>query len=344
MIGISIVLIVGCGDSGSRQVNAAEAAEAKAAKAAQACLRRSANPPAAKGKLTPGGKGLKNLHLTLKGYPDAEDAGILIAAERGYFADAGLNLEITSPVITSNLPEYLVQGASDLGILPQPQVTIARAEGMPLVAFGSVIRQPTMAMMSLRSSRIEDAADLEGKTVAINSLPFEEVALEAILGQAGLTLDDVKLKQASYGLVQALLDKRADAILGASPNLEGVELEACGLKPIMVPLQKLGVPPYEELVLVARRDRLARQPELFRAFTSALARGTAAAAADPRATAEAISLYRVEMERGTPQKPALVEAKVKATLPLLSRSGSTDPARAAHFAAWMHDEGLIQGR
>ena len=97
----------------------------------------------------------------------------------------------------------------------------------------------------------------------------------------------------------------------------------------------IGVPPYEELDLVARRDRLAQDPELFGAFVSAMRRGVAAAAADPGDAAEAISSYRAQTTGSNPQRPALVESKVEATLPLLSRSASMDPGRAARFTAWM---------
>jgi putative hydroxymethylpyrimidine transport system substrate-binding protein len=312
-------------------------------KKALACLQRAAKPPPAAPDPRSRGEGLTDLHLTLDGRPDAGDAGILLAARRGYFSDAGVDLEITSPVIASNLPGYLDEGASDLGLLPQPQVTIARAEGMPLVAIGGVIRRPTMAMMSLQGSGIESVADLQGKTVAIDSLSFEEAALEAALARGDLTLEDVKLQRASYWLVPALVKGRADAIVGA-PNIEAVELEACGVDPVVVPLRDLGIPPYEELDVVVRRDRLARDPRAFRGFMTALARGTAAAVAEPRAAAAAISSYRAELEAGHPQEPAVVEAKLRATLPLLSRSGSMDRKRAVHFAGWMREQGLIQDR
>ncbi len=337
----SLSTLSACGGDGPEGATG-RGGEAEALKTAAACLERAAKLPPGSRSPQPERKGLKGLHLTLKGHPDAEDAGILLAAERGYFAAAGLDLHITSPVIADNIPEYLVEGGSDVSILPQPQVTMANSQGMPLVAIGSLIRRPTMAMMALPDSGIVGVADLKGKRVAINSLPFEEAILASALADAGLSRDDVKLRPAGYELVQALIDRRVDAILGVYRNQEGVELEACGVRPVVIPVRKLGVPPYEELDLVARRDRLARSPELFRAFMSALARGTAAAAANPRAAAEAISLYRGKLGVADPQEPALVEAKVKATLPLLSKSGSMDPARATRFATWMYEQGLIQ--
>lgn len=340
---VSILVLGGCGASQPERQSASDAGAEPVSEKALDCLHRRGKPPVAKPDPPPRRKGLKRLHLTLGGYPDAEDAGVLVAAERGYFAEAGVDLEITSPVIASNLPVYLVDGASDLGLLPQPQVTIARSEGMPLVAIGSVISQPTMGMMSLKGSGIDGIADLEGRTVAIDSLSFEEVALEAALARAGLSLADVDFRRMSHWLVPSLARGRVDAVFGASRNIEGLELEECGVEIVAIPARKLGIPPYEELDVVVRRNRLKEDPQRFHAFMSALARGTAAAIADPRAAAEAISRYRLKLGVASPQVPALVRAKVKATLPLLSTSGSVDHARAARFAAWMRDQGLLAG-
>ncbi len=343
-LGASLAFLAGCGGSSPGQETARAGGEKEkgGVKAVEACLRRTAEAPSLTREPRADRKRLKSLHLTLDGYPDAEDAGILLAARRGYFAAAGLDLEISSPVITRNVPGYLAMEASDLGILPQPQVTIADSKGMRLIAIGSVVRRPTMAMIWLQGSGIENVADLRGKTIAINSLSFEEAALEAVLARGGLTLADVKLERVAYELVQALAGGQADAILGGSGNVEGVELEGCGVEPTVIPLRRLGVPPYEELDVVVRRARLARDPELFHAFMSALARGVDAAVANPGAAAEAVALGRAEVSVAPVQRPALTRAKVEATLPLLSGSGRMNPARAGRFAAWLRDQGAIR--
>jgi len=339
LIAASLLLTAGCGGGGDEA--GGEALGSAVRRKAEACLRHPVKPGPVDRRGEPIRRGQQPLHLTLDGQPDAEDAGILIAAKRNYFAAAGIHLEITAPVIPRNIPGYVSDGASDLGILPQPQVTIANSEGMPLVAIGSMVRRPTMALTWLQGTGIEDIDDLEGKTIAVNGLSFEEDVLESALRQVGLGLEDVKLRQLGYELLPALVGGRVDAVLGVSRNSEGIELERCGLEPTAVPLRELGVPPYEELDIVVRRDRFARDPERFRAFIKALVRGTAAAVANPGEAAEAISYYRVLLNSGRPQDPALVREKVEATLPLLSRSGTVSPERADRFAAWMRREGLL---
>ena len=85
-----------------------------------------------------------------------------------------------------------------------------------------------------------------------------------------------------------MLSGRADAMLGGFRNIEGVDLAERGEDPRVVPVDELGIPTYDELVLVASRERLAEDPEAIRLFIAALERGTAAAVADPEAATEAV--------------------------------------------------------
>jgi putative hydroxymethylpyrimidine transport system substrate-binding protein len=287
---------------------------------------------------------LRSIRLTLESYSDSENVGILIADQRGYFADVGLDVAVLAPVAADNVPEYVAQGVDYVGVLPQPQLVISRARGMPLVAIGSLVGRPTMAMIWPRQSKISGIADLKGKTIAIDGFPYEERFLESLLGRAGLTLDDVKVKSAGYLLVPALVKGRADAIFGGSWNVEGVELEARGLEPVITPVQRLGIPSYEEAVLITGRNRLSRNPRLIRGFMAAVARGTATALEDPEAAAEAIAISREEIGRTAVPSPALTKAKLEATLPLLSRAGRMSSGRAARLVGWMEDQGLIRRR
>jgi len=124
---------------------------------------------------------------------------------------------------------------------------------------------------------------------------------------------DVRIKSVDYSLVPALIDGRVDAIFGGSWNLEGVELESHGLKPVITRVQEFGVPP--------------------------VIRGNAAAAEDPRAAVNAIMEAGVA---GTDVSRKAMEAEVAATSPLLSKSGYMDPEQASQLADWMYEEGMIQ--
>ena len=277
----------------------------------------------------------RKLDITLDGYQGPENVGILMAYQRGYFEKLGLSVWIRTPQSRMRPLPYVVEEEVALAITHQPQVVLAGDKEAPVAAFGSLVAQPTAALMWPKKSKISGISGLKGKTIAITGLPFEKDFLESALARGGLTLKDVKLVRADYELVPTLLSGHADAILG-SWNLEGAELEARGLKPVITRLDSLGVPDYEELVLIARPERLAKEPQVIRTFMAAVARGTAAAVEDPEAAARLLAKYGVE-EMG----PTL-EAKVKATLPLLSKTGEMDPAKAEGLVSWMHEQGMIE--
>lgn len=296
-MGAAVLLLAGCGDDGG-----AETAETRTDRQEQT---ERPEPPK---------KNLKSVEITLDGYPNAENVGVWMAKERGYFEDAGLDVYIHTPV-TPLLPvKYVADRSVDLSITHQPQLAIAQEKGVPVVAVRSLLSQPTAAMIWLRKSKIGGLSDLKGKTIAISGVPFEEDLLEEVLAQAGLSFSDVKVEQVEHLLVPALVSGRADAIFGGSWNVEGIELEARGLKPVITRVEDLDLPTYKELILIARRDRLAKDPESIRAFATALARGTAAAVEDPEAATEVL------LKQSGKSNRKAIEAQLEATLPLLSES------------------------
>lgn len=279
------------------------------------------------------------IEVSLNGFEGPEHAGFLMARENGYFEDVGLEVTTGSPANPSRPVRYVLSEVSDLGVSHMPQVAISVASGKPIVAVGSVISQPTAAMIWLPKSGIESISDLKGKTVAIPGLPFQKMLLQSVLAGAGMKLSDVKLKLISYKSVPVLTSGKADAIFGGSDNVEGAELRALGLKPVVTPVQDLGVPPYEELVLFASRDRVREEPQLIRDVLAALSRGTEAAKRNPRRAVEVVE-NGVEPNPDSTRKG--MRLGVEATLPLLSESGEMDPAQAEALIDWMQSEGMIK--
>lgn len=261
---------------------------------------------------------LQPVNVTIDGLPGPESAGLFMASERGYFEDEGLEVLLMAPSHPPRPLWYTANRTVDLAVSHEPQVMISRRKGAPVVAVGSIVPQPTMAMIWLKKSGIDGIAGLRGKTIAYPGVLFQKKLLEAVLAKAGLTLADVKLKRVDYKLVPALVSGRADAIFGGSWNVEGVELKTRGLKPVIRPVTELGIPDYDELVVIGRTDRVAKDPEMFRRFLAAATHGVEAAIEDPETATDAIAQYASEY--GEVNRKAL-RAGVEATLPLLSTTG-----------------------
>jgi putative hydroxymethylpyrimidine transport system substrate-binding protein len=273
--------------------------------------------------------------LTLDFYPNPDHAGIYMAQKLGYFADAGLDVTIHTPSDPAAPIKQVAAERTDLAISYEPEVVLANEQGLDVVAVGALVDRPLTSMIWLQSSKIGGIADLRGKTIATAGIPYQDAYLKTILARANLTPADVKTVNVGYGLLPALVGGRADAMLGGFRNVEGVDLRLRGLGPVVTPVDQLGIPTYDELVLVANGSRLEEDPESVRLFLAALARGTAAAAKNRTATSDAL------LEANRDLDPRLTNAEVVATLPLLSTTGRMNPARWREFIAWMADNEQI---
>lgn len=262
----------------------------------------------------------RSIKVVLDGKAPVTSVGILMAQKRGYFYDFDLGVEeISAPVYPGRPVQYVVNGSVGLGISHQPQVSLSQRKGAPIVSVGTLVSQPTAAMIWLKKSGIDGIADLRGRTIAIPGLPFQKELLETVLARAGLTLADVKVHVVRFDLLPALVSGRADAIFGGTWNIEGIELEARGLEPVITRVQSLGIPPYDELVVIARRDQLTKDPQLAHDFMSAVAHGTEAAIRDPEAAIKLLADER-SVFQAPPVGRKVLKAELEATLPLLSRS------------------------
>lgn len=283
-------------------------------------------------KLTP-------LRVTLDGWDRPETAGILMAQKLGYFADANLEVTTFRPATPSRPVEYVVNGTDDIGISHQPQVVLAKEKGAPIVALGSLISQPTMAMIWLEGSKIRNIADLKGRTIGIPGLSFQELFLRRFLARGGLTLHDVKVERVWYNAVPRLVGGGVDAIFGVDWNAEGIRLQARGLHPVVTRVQTLGFPSYDELVVIARSDRLAEDPLAYRAFISAISRGAAAAIEDPE---EMVEVLEEDVNANPERSRSEAKAEVTATLPMLSGVDRMSSGQARRLMQWMREEGMTR--
>jgi putative hydroxymethylpyrimidine transport system substrate-binding protein len=296
------------------------------------------------GEKSEGGKvsGPQSVTLALDWYVNPDHAGIYEAIDRGYFRDAGLDVHPQVPSDPSAPIREVAAGRADLAISYEPEVMLAHDQGLPVKAVAAIVPRPLTSLISTGKANIRSPDDLRGKTIATAGIPYQQAFLKAILAKAGLSETDVNVVDVQQGLLPAVISGRADAMLGGFLNVEGVDLRLRGLHPRVVPVDRLGVPTYDELVLVASNDEVANDPRTIQLFISALERGTKAAAANPDEAAAAI------LKAGQGLDPKQAKAEVAHTVPFLSQRdtghpyGYMAPAQWRRFAHFLADNGLIK--
>jgi putative hydroxymethylpyrimidine transport system substrate-binding protein len=279
--------------------------------------------------------------VALDFYVNADHSGLYEGIDRGYFRDAGLDVRPQVPSDPSAPIKEVAAGRVDLAISYEPEVLIAHDQGLPVKAVAAVVPTPLTSLIWLKGSGINDVKDLRGKTIATAGIPYQAAYLQTILERSGLSTNDVNVVDVQQGLLPAILSGRADAMLGGFLNVEGVDLTLRGKKPTVTPVDRLGIPTYDELVLVANSDRLGDETQNVRLFIAALERGTKAAVADPPAATRAV------LDAGKGLNPRFTAAEVRKTLPLLLKTGDKpygymDPKQWQRFAQFFADRGVIK--
>jgi putative hydroxymethylpyrimidine transport system substrate-binding protein len=280
--------------------------------------------------------------LALDFYVNPDHAGIYEAIDDGYFREAGLDVQPQTPSDPSAPIREVAAGRVDLAISYEPEVLLAHDQGLPVKAVAALVPTPLTSLIWLKDSGIKDVKDLQGKTIATAGIPYQEAYLKTILDRAGLSTSDVMTVDVQQGLLPAILTGKAQAMLGGFLNVEGVDLQLRGKDPTVIPVDKLGIPTYDELVLVANSDTLDDKSEDIRLFLEALEHGTKAAVADPAGATKDI------LEAGNGLDPKITAAEVRKTLPLLLPKdtkdpyGYMDPSQWQKFAQFFADNGEIK--
>jgi putative hydroxymethylpyrimidine transport system substrate-binding protein len=291
--------------------------------------------------VTPSSKSAQHLTLLLDWFPNADHVGIYEAQAKGYFAQAGLDVHIQAPANVAEPLQLVATGKADVAVSYEPEVMLARNRNLPLVSIGALVQQPLTSIISIGKHPVRRAAELGGKTVGDAGISYQHAYLRTIENFAHVRPAKVNEVNVGDNLVPALVSGRVSAILGGYWNYEAVQLAQLGKHPRVIRMNQVGVPSYDELVLVTRTGLLEQRPEVLRRFVQAIARGYQAARSNPASAVADLA----RLNPGLNQKLQL--ASVKASLPAFfpSRAGEPwgwqDPKQWNAYGKWMLAHHLI---
>jgi putative hydroxymethylpyrimidine transport system substrate-binding protein len=277
----------------------------------------------------------ERLRLILDWFVNPDHGPIIVARERGFFREAGLEVEVVAPADPNDPPKLVAAKQADVAVSYQPQLHLQVAQGLPVVRIGTLVATPLNSLVALADGPVKGLADLKGRKVGYSVGGFEDALLGAMLAEAGLGLGDVELVNVNFSLSPALVSGQVDAVIGAFRNFELNQLDILGRPGRAFFPEEEGVPPYDELVYIAHRDALG-DPRLGR-FLGAVERASLWLVNHPEEAWEAF--------KGT--DPATLDDELNRrawadTLPRFAHSpAALDHGRYARFAAFLKERGLI---
>jgi len=286
--------------------------------------------------------GAKRFTVMLDWFPNADHAALYSAIHHGDFRAVGLDVQPVVPSETAEPLKLLAAGKVDMAISYEPEVLLARDEGLKVVSIAALVQRPLTSIIALPGQHVSTVADLAGKTVGTAGIPYQAAELRAALQHAGANPASVKEVNVGFDLVQAMLSGKVAATLGGYWNYEAIQLKLMHKHPLTIPIDRAGVPSYDELVLAVREGEARSDGQDLRAFLQALTRGEREVRSDPAAAAALVLKANPSLE------PKLQLESIKQTLPAALPANASDPfgwqepSAWATFANWMYAHGLLK--
>ncbi|HET9015379.1 MAG TPA: ABC transporter substrate-binding protein [Thermomicrobiaceae bacterium] len=243
------------------------------------------------------GTGDSSVSLALDWYPNSDHAGLYMAKEHGYFAAQGLNVNMYTPSNPDDVLQLVGTGKATFGVSYEPDLLLARAQGVPVVSIAALVQHPLNSVISLKSSGITRPSQLAGKKVGTPGLAGDEAMLATMMAKDGGSLSQLQLVNVGFNLVPALVSKKVDAIIGGYWSHEAILVAQQGDPVNVMHVENWGVPDYYELVLVASESTVKNQPQLVQRMVNAVVQGYAAAISNPTAALDAVQKNYPEMDR-----------------------------------------------
>ena len=283
----------------------------------------------------------KRFTVMLDWFPNADHAALYAAIAHGYFRAVGLEVQPVIPSETTEPLKQLAAGKVDMAISYEPELLLARDQGLKLVSIGALVQRPLTSIIALPGQHVSSVKDLAGKRVGTAGIPYQAAELHTALRSAGVSPSKVQEVNVGFNLVPAMLSGKVAATLGGFWNYEAIQLQLMHKHPLVIPVNEAGVPNYNELVLVARASEAHNDGVDLRAFLQALTRGERAVRANPAAAAKLVQAANPSLE------PKLQLQSIERTLPAALPAeaskpyGYQDPTQWAEFGRWMFQQGLL---
>ncbi|MGE3247503.1 MAG: ABC transporter substrate-binding protein [Beijerinckiaceae bacterium] len=274
------------------------------------------------------------LSLILDWFVNPDHGPVIIAKERGFFKQAGLDVTITAPANPADPPKLVAAGQADLAVSYQPQLHLNVHQGMKLVRAGTLVSTPLTCLVTLAEGPIKSIADLKGKKVGFAVPGVQEVLLDAMLRHNKVDPKSVERVNIGFSISPALMSKQVAGVIGAFRNFELNQLKIEKSAGRCFYPEAEGVPAYDELIYVANPEKMNK--DRVRRFLAATELGAQFILNNPQEAWKIFSATSKELQNELNRRAWLD------TYPrFASRPAAMDQGRYAAFEAFLHKTGAI---
>jgi len=231
---------------------------------------------------------LTKIRVPMGYIPNIQFAPFYLAIQKGYFRDAGIDIEFDYKLETDGV-KLVGSGELPFAIVSGEQVLLARAQGLPVTYVTAWYQQYPVSVVAKSELGILIPQDLKGKKIGLPGLyGASYVGLRALLFEAKMTEKDVTLDSIGFNQVDLLAAGQQDIVVGYTAN-EPIQLRARG-----IPVTEIRVADYVQLAsngILSSEKVIRENPQLVRAFVGAFLKGLTDTIANPDEAFKASESY-----------------------------------------------------
>lgn len=281
---------------------------------------------------------MRNLSLALDWSVNSNHIVFLLAIEKGFYSELNIDLTIQSPFDDNyaRTPAKKVElGIADLALCPIESVLSYRVKRSPfeLVAIASLFQKDLSAIACTRSSNVQSAKDLDGKTYASYNARYEDAILRSMIRQNGGKGDLEICYPEKLGIWNTILNDKAHATW-VFLNWEALMAEAEGVELDYLDLASAGVPYSYSPIIAANKISVIDREGLFEDFLKASRKGFLYAKSHPEEAKEILKDLMPASERSIDLKKSIIM-----TLDAMGSKetwGKIDKHKFQNFMDWLY--------
>ena len=161
-------------------------------------------------------KPLEKVSIQLAWLHQFQFAGYYMAKEKGFYAEAGLDVELKEYKYGLDIPSEVIEQKSEYGVGRSSLIKL-HSEGAGIVALSAIFQSSPVVLISLKSSGIENVSDFVGKKLMMTKTMVETASLYAMISSAKINEGSFQSKEHSFNL-EELINGSIDLYAGYLSN------------------------------------------------------------------------------------------------------------------------------
>lgn len=236
---------------------------------------------------------LTKIRLPMGYIPNVQYAPFYVAEEKGYFREAGLEIDFDYSYETDGVA---LVGANELqfSLVSGEQVLLARAQGLPVVYVSSWWYDYPIGVVAFKDQQIHSPEDLAGHTIGLPGLfGASYIGLRALLNAGELDESNVSLVSVGFNQVEALVSEQVDSVVIYANN------EPYQLKKLGYEVDLIKVADYVKLTsngLMTNEKTISENPDLVQRMVNAILKGVSYTLENPEEAFEICKEYIGNLE------------------------------------------------